>query len=123
MIGSQPREKFAFEFGMQRETRRNDREQTENSPDITPQISRLMPHRPPEAQVNPPCSTFTDRSVQVVLLTGHSMRTLCKSTNTYAAKRQEMGKMFIWTDIEVVELYKLLGLLLFSWWGCLTTGD
>ncbi|GLD70804.1 uncharacterized protein AKAME5_002212300 [Lates japonicus] len=64
---------------------------TENDPDITPQISRFMPHRPPGAQVNPHAA-HSPIDLFKLYFSMDTMRTLCKNTNTYAAKRQEMGE-------------------------------
>lgn len=86
---------------------------TESDPDIAPQTSRFMPRRTPGAQVNMH-SVHSPMDLFQLYFSTDTMRTLCKNTNKQAAKKQEMGNKYKWTDVEVEELYKYLGLLIYT---------
>ncbi|XP_077065891.1 uncharacterized protein LOC143719416 [Siphateles boraxobius] len=86
---------------------------TESDPDTAPQTSRFMPRRTPGAQVNMH-SVHSPMDLFQLYFTRNTMKTLCKNTNKQAAKKQEMGNKYKWTDVEVEELYKYLGLLMYT---------
>lgn len=86
---------------------------TENDPDNAPQTWRFMPRRTPGAQLNTH-STHPPMDLFQLYFSTDTMKTLCKSTNKQAAKKQEMGMKYKWTDVEVEELYKFLGLLIYT---------
>ncbi len=86
---------------------------TSNDPDTAPQKSRFVPRRTPGVQVNlhvahSPLDYFK------LYFSKDTMRTLCQNTNKYATKKQEMGKKYKWDDVDVEELYKFLGLLIYT---------
>ncbi|XP_049426342.1 piggyBac transposable element-derived protein 4-like [Epinephelus fuscoguttatus] len=85
---------------------------TESEPYSAPGVSRFMPHRPPGAQVDmhPP---YTLKELFQLFFSTATVKTLCKNTNKYAAIQQEMGKKYSWADVEVEELYKFFGLLMY----------
>lgn len=86
---------------------------TGNDPDTAQQIGRFMPRRTPGAQVDTHAASSPLDLFQLYFSPA-TVLTLCENTNRYAAKNKEMGKKYNWADVEVEELYKFLGLLMYT---------
>ncbi|XP_045071843.1 piggyBac transposable element-derived protein 3-like [Coregonus clupeaformis] len=86
---------------------------TETDPDTAPQASRFMPRRPPGAQVDLH-SGHTPKDLFLLYFAADTMRTICRNTNKQAARNQQKGSKYQWTDVDVEELHRFLGLLIYT---------
>ncbi|CAB1338355.1 unnamed protein product [Coregonus sp. 'balchen'] len=86
---------------------------TETDPDTAPQASRFMPRRPPGAQVDLH-SGHTPKDLFLLYFAADKMRTICRNTNKQAARNQQKGSKYQWTDVDVEELHRFLGLLIYT---------
>ncbi|KAM3842124.1 piggyBac transposable element-derived protein 4-like [Diretmus argenteus] len=86
---------------------------TSDDPDVAPELNRFMPRRPPGAQVNSHAA-YSAKDLFMLYFSVDTMKTLCKNTNKYAALNQERGRKYKWADVDVEELSKFLGLLLYT---------
>ncbi|XP_046874079.1 piggyBac transposable element-derived protein 4-like isoform X3 [Hypomesus transpacificus] len=86
---------------------------TESDPDTAPQVSRFMPRRTPGPQVDFH-STYTPKDLFLFYFAADTLRTLCRNTNKQATINQRKGSKYQWTDIDVEELHKFLGLLMYT---------
>ncbi|KAM3875240.1 piggyBac transposable element-derived protein 4-like [Diretmus argenteus] len=71
-----------------------------------------MPRRPPGPQVDAH-QAYSPKDLFMLYFTKDVMKTLCTNTNRYAALNQERGKKYKWIDVDVEELTKFLGLLVY----------
>ncbi|CAB1337675.1 unnamed protein product [Coregonus sp. 'balchen'] len=85
----------------------------ETDPDTAPQASRFMPRRPPGAQVDLH-SGHTPKDLFLLYFAADTMRTICRNTNKQAARNQQKGSKYQWTDVDVEELHRFLGLLIYT---------
>ncbi|XP_050922039.1 piggyBac transposable element-derived protein 4 [Lates calcarifer] len=85
---------------------------TAEDPDITPHVSRFQPARSPGPQLNSN-STHTPLDLFKLFFDVETVQTLCKNTNKQAAKMIKQGKKYGWTDLQVEEFYRFVGLLLY----------
>ncbi|XP_057687108.1 piggyBac transposable element-derived protein 4-like [Corythoichthys intestinalis] len=86
---------------------------TGNDPDIAPPISPFMPRRPPGAQLDSHVA-YSPRDLFQLYFSPATLHKLCENTNKQAARNKEMGKKNIWVDVDVEELCKFIGLLIFT---------
>lgn len=85
---------------------------TDKDPDTAPPVSRFQPLRTPGVQL---CSntTYTPLNLFKLFFPVKTVQTLCKNTNKQAAKKIANGKKYKWTDVDVEDFYKYIGLLLY----------
>lgn len=86
---------------------------TGNILDTARGVGRFMPRRTPRAQVDT-YAAYLPLDLFQLYFSPATMLTLCRNTNMYAAKNQAAGKKYTWADVEVEELYKFFGLLLYT---------
>ncbi|XP_062325519.1 piggyBac transposable element-derived protein 4-like [Osmerus eperlanus] len=86
---------------------------TETDPDTAPKASRFRPRRPPGAQVDLH-SEYTPKDLFLLYFAADTVRTLCRNTNKQAARKQQKGSKYQWTDVDVEEMHKYMGLLMYT---------
>ncbi|XP_045891389.1 piggyBac transposable element-derived protein 4-like [Micropterus dolomieu] len=85
---------------------------TESDPDICPVPKRFNPARPPGHQLNSN-NTYKPLELFKLFFSNDAARTLCQHTNKQAAKNIAIGKKYSWTDIDIQEFFKYVGLTFF----------
>nr|XP_046264997.1 uncharacterized protein LOC124069676 [Scatophagus argus] len=85
---------------------------TEEDADSAPAVSRFQPRRAPGVQVET-LSPQSPKDLFLLFFATDTVRTICYNTNKNAAKIREMGKKYSWTDVQMEDLYKFLGVLIY----------
>ncbi|XP_040004641.1 piggyBac transposable element-derived protein 4-like [Xiphias gladius] len=85
---------------------------TDKDPDTAPHVSRFKPARTPGVQLSS-TSTYTPLDLFKLFFPVPAVQTLCQNTNKQAAKKISQGKKYKWTDLDVGDFYKYIGLLLY----------
>ncbi|XP_030288308.1 piggyBac transposable element-derived protein 4-like [Sparus aurata] len=84
---------------------------TESDPDSCPSSIKFIPARPPGHQLNSN-GTYTPLDLFKLFFSNDTAKTLCQNTNRQASKNNE-SKKYTWTDINVQEFFKYVGLTFF----------
>ncbi|KAJ0022332.1 hypothetical protein NQD34_009822 [Periophthalmus magnuspinnatus] len=87
---------------------------TEEDPDVAPPKLKFVPRRTPGIQA--PLKTGTHTLLSTFspgFFDAEVWRLLCSNTNKSAARHQERGRKYHWTDVTPEELKKFIGLLLY----------
>uniref|UniRef100_A0A3Q0S922 PiggyBac transposable element-derived protein domain-containing protein n=1 Tax=Amphilophus citrinellus TaxID=61819 RepID=A0A3Q0S922_AMPCI len=85
---------------------------TEKVADTAPAVSSFQPRRTPGVQVET-LSRHSPKDLFLLFFATDTVRTICSNTNKNAAKNKDLGKKHKWTEVEVEELYKFFGLLIY----------
>uniref|UniRef100_UPI0037E78EB8 piggyBac transposable element-derived protein 4 n=1 Tax=Semicossyphus pulcher TaxID=241346 RepID=UPI0037E78EB8 len=85
---------------------------SERDPDICPEPKRFTPARPPGHQLNSN-STYTPLDLFKLFFSNEAALTVCHHTNKQAAKNIAKGKKYSWTDLNMQEFFKFVGLTFF----------
>nr|XP_046253824.1 piggyBac transposable element-derived protein 4-like [Scatophagus argus] len=85
---------------------------TEENPDTAPAVSRFRPRRTPGVQVET-LSPQSPKDLFLLFFATDTVMKICSNTNKNAAKNKELGKKYNWTDIEMEDLYKFFGVLIY----------
>ncbi|XP_058623214.1 piggyBac transposable element-derived protein 4-like [Onychostoma macrolepis] len=79
---------------------------------MAPQALRFLPAREPGPQLRP-CDAHTPMSLFKMLFSENAVSTLCRNTNSQAARARAKGHKYKWTDVSISELYCYIGLLFY----------
>ncbi|XP_059213262.1 piggyBac transposable element-derived protein 4-like [Centropristis striata] len=85
---------------------------TETDGDVCPVPKRFIPARPPGHQLNS-STTYTPLDLFKLFFSNDAAQTVCRNTNKQAAKSVARGKKYSWTDVNVPEFFKYVGLSFF----------
>lgn len=86
---------------------------TEKDADSAPDISRFQPRRKPGVQIESFSKQHSPKNLFQLFFASETVATICENTNKNAAINQKLGKKYDWTDIDMDDLYKCFGLLLY----------
>ncbi|GLD59524.1 piggyBac transposable element-derived protein 4-like protein [Lates japonicus] len=85
---------------------------TERDPDVCPDPKRFIPARPPGHQLNS-SSVYRPLDLFKLFFSNDAAQTVCQNTNKQAARNITKGKKYSWTDINIQEFFRYLGLTFF----------
>ncbi len=95
----------------------------ETDADRAPQTLRFRPAREPGPQLTT-ADAHSPMSLFKLFFTESTVENLCHNTNAQAARAAAKGRKYKWTDVNVDELYRYIGLVFYmattSTWGVLT---
>ncbi|XP_033847302.1 piggyBac transposable element-derived protein 4-like [Periophthalmus magnuspinnatus] len=86
---------------------------TEEDPDVALPKLKFVPRRTPGIQAPLKSGTHTPLDIFSRFFDAEVWRLLCSNTNKSAARHQERGRKYHWTDVTPEELKKFIGLLLY----------
>ncbi|XP_018543850.1 piggyBac transposable element-derived protein 4 [Lates calcarifer] len=85
---------------------------TERDPDVCPDPKRFIPARPPGHQLNS-SSMYRPLDLFKLFFSNDAAQTVCQNTNKQAARNITKGKKYSWTDINIQEFFRYVGLTFF----------
>ncbi|KAL0154568.1 hypothetical protein M9458_048831, partial [Cirrhinus mrigala] len=84
----------------------------ETEVDRVPQTLRFLPAREPGPQLSP-ADSHSPLSLFKLFFTESAVENLCHNTNAQAARAIAKGRKYKWTDVDVDELYRYIGLIFY----------
>ena len=85
---------------------------TAEDADAAPAVSRFQPRRTPGVQLET-LSSYSPKDLFLLFFATDTVRTICSNTNKKAAEKKQLGCKYQWTDVEMEDLYKCFGLLVY----------
>ncbi|MCI4394954.1 hypothetical protein PGIGA_G00174820, partial [Pangasianodon gigas] len=85
---------------------------TQTDDDTVPQTLRFLPAREPGPQLRS-ADSHSPMSLFKLFFSESAVSTLCHNTNAQAAKAIAKGRKYKWTDVNISEMYRYIGLIFY----------